>query len=193
MGDRMSAGLTAPGYRQLSGVTAVSVRFLPGDSAAQAALQAQGLPWVQAHSPTPGKMAGADPFVCWRTPRELLAIGFNAPPLRALLDSLSAGQHDLAMAIDVSEALTVFELSGSALECWLMRLVDATAVPREPGTVSSCRLADAPTLLLRLAADSLWLVVERPSALYVAEWLDYTQSAVRAAQITTAKEPATCT
>lgn len=157
MGDRTSAVVSAPGFRQLSGVTAVTVRFLPGDSAAQAALQAQGLPWVQAHSPAPGKIAGADAFVCWRTPRELLAIGLSAPPLLALLDGLSAGQHDLAMAINVSEALTVFELSGSALECWLMRLVDATAVTQDPDTMSSCRLADVPTLLLRLAADSLWL------------------------------------
>ena len=176
MGEVVSVTAEVPGFRLLSGITAVSIRFLAGDTSARAAVEAQGLPWVQ----SPGEMAGTDPFVCWRAPQERFAIGLNAAPLRALLASLAPGQHDLAFAIDVSEALTVFELHGPQLESWLVRVVDATAVPREAGSMSRCRFADVPVLLLRKAVDCLWLVAERPLAPYIADWLEYTRSAVSA-------------
>lgn len=176
MGEASPVTAGVPGFRVLSGVAAVSIRFLAGDTSARAAVEAQGLPWVQ----SPGEMTGTDPFVCWRAPQELLAIGLNAAPLHALLARLAAGQHDLALAIDMSEALTVFELHGPQLDRWLVRVVDATAVPRGAGTMSRSRLADVPVLLLHKAVDSVWLVAERPLAPYIADWLEYSRSALSA-------------
>ena len=162
-----------PRFRLLGGVAAVSIRFLEGDTSAKTALEAHGLPWVQA----PGEMAGKDPFVCWRAPQELLAIGLQAAPQRALLVSLAAGQHALALAVDVSEALTVFELHGPQLDRWLAHVVDATAIPLGAGSMRRCRFADVPVLLLRMAADRLWLVAERPMTPYIEDWLEYSRSA----------------
>lgn len=167
MDELISATTDAPGCRLLSGVTAVSVRFLPGDTAAQAAMLALGLPWVK----SPGEMAGSDPLVCWCGPQELVCVGLDAAPLNPLLASLAPGRQDLALAIDISEAIAVFELHGPQLDRWLHHLVDAAAVPMAAGCVTRCRFADVSALLLRHSIDRLWLVVERPFAPYASNWL----------------------
>lgn len=100
-------------------------------------------------------------------------LGRNAKPLQLLLADLASGKHNAALAVDLSEAVAVLELRGPALDEWLAHLVDANAIPHEPGRVSRCRLADVPAMLLRLEADRLWLVVDRPLEPYVTDWLAY--------------------
>jgi len=175
MDELIAATAAAPGCRLLSGTTVISVRFLPGDNHAQAAVLGVGLPWVS----SPGKMAGSDPFVCWRSTQELIFIGLDAAPLRPLLDSLAPGRHELALATDLSEALAVFELRGPGLDRWLHRLVDTSAVPKEAGCVSRCRFADIAVMLLRPAVDCMWLVVEQPLVPHVSDWLSYAHAGAR--------------
>lgn len=165
-----------PGCRLLGGLTAITIRSLSADSAAAAAVRAQGLAWVD----RPGQLAGTDPVIAWRGPRERIAIGRDGAALRGVLQSLVPGRHDTALAADWSEALVVFELHGAHIDAWLARLVDADAIPVEAGRCSSCRLADAAVLLLRLRADRLWLVVDRPIGPYVRDWLTYAHEAVAA-------------
>jgi sarcosine oxidase gamma subunit len=169
MAEFIAASATRPGARRIHGVTALSVRSLAGDTAAQRAVHKAGLPWVN----LPGELAGADPIVAWRAPQELIVIGCKAGPLRALQHALAPGLHAAALAVDLSEAIAVIEMHGPALDEWLTHLVDASAVPREPGRVSRCRLADVPVMLLRLETDRLWLVVDRPLQRYISDWLAY--------------------
>ncbi|MFZ4626225.1 MAG: hypothetical protein ACOYNF_18565, partial [Rhodoferax sp.] len=116
---------------------------------------------------------GQDPYLAWRGPRESLAIGFQSEPLRAVLDALAPGRSDSAVAVDLSESLAVFELHGVLLDVWLSHLVDAMAIPHKTGRVCRCRLADIPVLILRLDPERVWLVVDRPIAPYLSNWLSY--------------------
>lgn len=156
-----------PGWRPLDGFRAVGLHAWPGDTAARDAVRQAGLPWADA----PGTLAGTDPVVAWRSPREWLLVGRTVEPLQRLLADLAPGRHDLAIAVDQTEALAVLDLHGPALDAWLARLADAAGLPSVPGHASRCRLADMPALLLRLADDRLWLVVDRPRLAHVRDWL----------------------
>jgi sarcosine oxidase gamma subunit len=162
-----------PGYRQLTGITAVTVRHFAGDNSAHDAVLAQGMAW----SDTAGMLTGQDPYLAWRSPQERIALGQQAQPLHALLASLAPGRSDTAVALDVSEALTVFELQGARLDAWLAHLVDAISIPRQSGQCTRCRLADIPVLLLRLDPERVWLVADRPVAPYLSNWLSYSHEA----------------
>jgi hypothetical protein len=158
-----------PGCRQLTGLTAVTIRHFAGDSSAREAVQAQGMSW----SGLPGTLSGKDPYLAWRGPQETLALGSHSAPLYAMLDALAPGRSDSAVAIDLSESLAVFELHGALLDDWLSHLVDAMAIPHQTGRVSRCRLADIPVLLLRLDPERVWLVADRPVTPYLSNWLSY--------------------
>ncbi len=164
------AGLP-PGCRQLVRPQVLTIRHGSGDTLAAAAIARLGLTWCS----QPGRFAGTDPVLAWRGPQEILAIATTGEPLTQLLDSLAPGRHATAVAADLSEALVVLELNASTLAGWLNRLVDVSAVPAEPGGASVCRLVDVPVMLLRLAPDRAWLVVERPLLPYVSDWLAYTR------------------
>lgn len=169
MADLIDAKAGQPGCRQLSGFTALTIRHFAGDSSARQAVQAQGLIWPN----LPGALAGHDPWLAWRSPRETLALGYQSAPLHALLDALAPGRSETAMAVDVSQALAAFELHGPLLDAWLSRLVDAAAIPRQAGRACQCRLADVPVLLLRLDPERLYLLADRPIAPYLGNWLAY--------------------
>ena len=158
-----------PGCRQLTGVTALTVRHFPGDRSAREATHALALSW----SEIPGTLTGQDPYLAWRSPQETLALGLQSAPLQALLHTLAPGRSDSAIAVDLSESLAVFELHGPLLDVWLSHLVDAVAIPSQAGHVSRCRLADIAALLLRLDTERVWLVADRPVTPYLGNWLSY--------------------
>jgi len=161
-----------PGCRQLSGFTALTIRHFAGDRSASAAVQAQGLIWPG----VPGALTGQDPWLAWRSPQETLALGFQSAALHALLQALAPGRSETAVAVDASQALAVFDLHGPLLDAWLSHLVDAAAIPRQPGRVCRCRLADVPVLLLRLDPERLCLIADRPIAPYLGNWLAYSHT-----------------
>jgi hypothetical protein len=172
MADLIDAKAGQPGCRQLSGFTAVTIRYFTGDRSASEAAQAQGLIWPG----VPGALTSHDPWLAWRSPQETLALGFRSAALRALLHALAPGRSETALAVDVSQALAVFELHGPLLDDWLSHLVDAAAIPRQAGRVCRCRLADVPVLLLRLDPERVHLVADRPIAPYLSNWLAYAHS-----------------
>jgi len=172
MADLIDAKAGQPGCRQLSGFTALTIRHFAGDRSASEAVQAQGLIWPG----RPGELTGHDPWLAWRGPQETLAVGFQSAPLHALVHALAPGCSETAMAIEVSQAFAVFELYGPLLDAWLSHLVDAAAIPRLPGRVCGCRLADVPVLLLRLDPERLCLIADRPLAPYLGNWLAYSHS-----------------
>lgn len=172
MADLIDAKAGQPGCRQLSGFTAVTIRYFAGDRSACQAVQAQGLIWPNA----PGALTGHDPWLAWRSPQETLALGFQSSQLHALLHALAPGRSETAMAVDVSQALAVFELHGPLLDAWLSHLVDAAAIPRQTGRVCRCRLADVPVLLLRLDPERVCLIADRPIESYLGNWLSYSHT-----------------
>ncbi len=169
MDERIDAGPGRPGCRLLAGVSAVTVRHFPGDTSALSATQAAGLVWPD----SPGRLTGEDPWTAWRSPQEMLLIGLRRGPLHAVLQSLAPGRSESAVALDLSEALAVFELHGPQIDDWLSHLVDALAIPRQSGCATRCRLADVPVLLLRPDPERVWLVADRPTAPYLGNWLAY--------------------
>lgn len=158
-----------PGFVRLSGLTVITLRHLAGDTSARAAVQDQGLPWCEA----PGELTGSGPWLAWRSPRETLALGFDATLLPALLQALAPGRSESAVAVDLSQALAVFELQGARIDEWLAHLVDASSIPRQAGRAARCRMMDVAVFLLRLDANRLLLLVDRPVAAYVENWLAY--------------------
>ncbi|MEO8858781.1 MAG: hypothetical protein ABI343_17500 [Burkholderiaceae bacterium] len=169
MDERINAEPGCPGCRPLLGVSAITVRHFSGDTRAKAAAQAAGLVWPDG----PGLLTGDDPWMAWRNPHEMLLLGLRREPVHAVLKSLAPGRSDSALALDLSDALAVFELHGPLIDDWLSHLVDALAIPRQSGRVTRCRLADVPVLLLRLDPERVWLVADRPIAPYLGNWLAY--------------------
>ena len=153
----------------LRGLTVLTVRPCEGDDRAAEALRAQALTL----SNVPGDLTGNDPWLAWRSPQETLALGTSARQLDTLRAALAPGTCESAMAAELSDALAVFELHGPRLDGWLAHLVDATAIPREPGRCSRARLADAAVLLLRLEPERIWLVVDSPIHGYLENWLAF--------------------
>lgn len=168
-----------PQWRELSGISAITIRHFTADTDARAALKACHFAWPD----RPGEFNGTDPLVAWRGPQELIALGLDGTYLRLLLTELAPGKFDTALAVDMSEALTVFELSGVHLDEWLAHLVDASAIPRSAGRVTRCRLGDVAVLLLRLDNQRVWLAVDRTFCSYLNSWLAYSHEGAFARNI----------
>jgi len=160
-----------PASRRLEGATVITIGHFPDDTSARAALECAGLDWPE----RAGALHGHDPYVLWRSPKELLALS-SAPAsaaLKPLLRTLAAGENASAVAIDLSEATVILELHGPQLDTWLEHLVDACAIPRVAPQATRCRLADAAVVLLRLDPERLWLVADRALAAYIQDWLAF--------------------
>lgn len=158
-----------PGCREVPGVVVATLRHFAGDTSAAAAITGMGLPWPL----EVGRLAGADPWLAWRAPQEAWLLATRREPVDALLGALAPGQSESAMAAELSDGLITLELHGPQLDDWLAHLVDASAIPRQPGLVTRARMADVAVLLLRLANDRLWLLADRTIAHYLVEWLTY--------------------
>lgn len=158
-----------PSCRLLTGLTAIKVSRFVSDTSVHTAMQSVGM----AFPLTPGELSGSGPWLVWLNPREALALGPDAAPLRQLLATLAPGRSETAMAVDVSDSFATFELQGPRLENWLSHVVDASAIPPEAGRATRCRLIDIPVMLLRLNHECLWLIADRPLGPYLEDWLAY--------------------
>jgi len=85
--------------------------------------------------------------------------------------ALRPGVTALACAVDHSAGTVGIELQGEELDEVLARLMDAAAIAALPGQATRARCADLAVVLLRLQAQRAWLLVERPVADYLLDWL----------------------
>ena len=169
MADLIVAQAGLPGCRAVQRCTAITIRHADGDASAREAVQQQGLTWPE----QPGSLTGADPWLAWRSPSEIIALGLQTQRLTPLLEVLAAGRSESALAAGISEALAVFELHGPMLDEWLAHLVDSTSIPRQTGRATRARMAESAVMLLRFASDRVWLVADASIALYIKDWLVY--------------------
>lgn len=169
MAELIAAEPHLPGCRVVDSFSAVAIRHFPGDTSARDAVHQLGLAWSEA----PGTLTGSDPWLAWRSPRETIAFGLERARSQELLERLAPGRSAGAMTIDVTEALGVIELHGVALDEWLAHLVDAMSIPRQSGRCTRARMAEAAVMLLRIAEDRLWMVIDRPIRAYAEDWLAY--------------------
>ena len=163
-----------PAWSEVSGLHIASLRHLQGDDSVAPCVAALGLAWPVA----PGELSGCAPYLAWRSPRESLFLSMDREPLSALLKALAPGQSETALAIELSEALAVYELRGPTIDLWLSHLVASMSVPSEFGRANCARMADIPVTLLRLHPERLWLLADRPTKLYVKNWLTYSHEGV---------------
>jgi sarcosine oxidase gamma subunit len=178
MRDLIVAANGNPGARALSGTHVITLGHFGGDASAAAAVTAMGLPWPA----EPGKLVGADPWLAWRGPKETLVLATRRAPIDGLLQALAPGQSESAMAAELSDGLTTFELHGPGLDDWLAHLVDASAIPRQAGSVTRARMADAAVWMLRLAPERLWLLADRTISAYIESWLQFSHEGSFAAR-----------
>jgi heterotetrameric sarcosine oxidase gamma subunit len=169
MPDLLVAENGCPGCRELADCFVITLRHFEGDTSIAGALAAQGLGWPV----SAGCVVGAGPWLAWRGPQEALLLSTRREPGEALLKALEPGQSETAMAAELSDGVMTFELHGPALDEWLAHLVDASAIPRQPGRASRTRMAEVSVFLLRLTPDRLWLLADRSMAAYVINWLAF--------------------
>lgn len=154
-----------PGCRPLDGLRVMKLRHAAPSAAAAAALDAIGLAWP----PKTGDVTSTKSVLAVRRQsEETVALGPDAPAFDTLLRAAAPGRHADATALDLSHGIAVIELDGPRLDEWLCHLVGARAIPTAAGRASRVRLTDITVLVVRLANDRLWLVVDRSQCLYFA-------------------------
>ena len=152
----------------------ISLRHLPdaGDSLSMA-LKAAGLSGV----PCPGQVIGQSPWALWLSPSEVILLANNPTQTNAVKTALA--DNPLACAVDQSDGVLALELQGQQLDDLLLRLVDSRSLPCTPGSAVRVRLADIAVILIRHMPDRLWLLVERPQAQYLKNWLKHAGAALQ--------------
>jgi sarcosine oxidase gamma subunit len=125
-----------------------------------------------------GSTCGSDPCLIWRQPGETLAVSSTPKALDPLLARLVATPSAAAAAIDLSHAVIVFELNHRALDAWLSRLVDSSALPRAAGAAWRTRLGEVAVLVVRRSPEQAWLIADRALAHYLAQWLAYSHERI---------------
>ncbi len=169
---QVQSGLRVLLLRHLAGGTVVLQTAL--QSALQTALQTPlpahdlAAPW-----PEPGSCHGADPWLIWSRPTEVLLLTTHHAVAEGLLQALRPGREPLACAVDASSGCAVFELLGAGVAELLPHLFDASAIPPHAGRATRARLMDISVTVIRLAPERAWLVVDRTHGLYAAQWLGY--------------------
>lgn len=161
--------MKVPQYRELVGMHIASLRHLAESNDAQNRLESIGLPW-----PTEiGAFAGNDPLVAWRSPTEKLLLSSQPEPLKLALTEFAPGKYDTLVATELSEALSVHEVSGPHIDEWMAHLVDALAIPTRSGTCTRARMADVAVFLIRLEPEKLWLLSDSTIETYIQNWLEF--------------------
>jgi sarcosine oxidase gamma subunit len=155
----------------------LSMRWLPGGGDAVAGAVAHaGIPSL----PSPGRFTGDDPFVLWRNPTDLMFITGRPGVSERVLLELAPTHGSLAYAVDQSDGLIALELEGPALDEVLPRLMDASAVPLEPGHGTRTRMAEIAVIAVRLAPKRAWILADRAHDRYLAQWVAYATDALAA-------------
>jgi heterotetrameric sarcosine oxidase gamma subunit len=165
---------TVPGCRRLAGARVVCIRHVPASSASRQALQRCALPWPDATGEICLVGDSHVSAIARRQPEELLLVEPEAAQADALLAALEPSQASDAVAIDLSHGMLVLALEGPQLDLWLSHFVDASAIPRRSGSAKRTRLVDIAVLLMRLDAETVWLVADRALAPYLSNWLTFT-------------------
>ncbi|MFN0183427.1 MAG: hypothetical protein ACKVQR_06360 [Aquabacterium sp.] len=156
--------------RVVPGLRILSLRHLPGGAAAlNAAVAAHGLTPL----PEPGTFRGADPWLLWVAPAELLLLTTSSAVADGVLQALTPGREALACVLDQSAGCLVIELKGDAVADVLLHLLDVSAVPQQPGRGTRTRLMDVGAVVLRLETDRVFLVMDRAHGVYVAQWIKH--------------------
>ena len=172
---------SAPGCRRLNGVHVVTLRHAASSPLAREAMQRLNLPWPAATGELEVTAGTCGTVVVRRQPEELLLVGPASgqaeAPLAPLLAALAPGQASDSVAVDLTHGMLVLALEGPQLEPWLSHLVDARAIPCRNGSATRTRLVDVAVLLMRLDTETVWLVVDRTLAPYLANWLAFTHEA----------------
>jgi heterotetrameric sarcosine oxidase gamma subunit len=181
---RLAAAALAPcnrpgaggcGVRLVEPIHTLALRLLPGSDAADLAAAARlaGL-----DAPAPGTFTGIEPALLWRNPTEWLFLTTQLHEARRLCDALPPKAGSCCHAVDQSDGIIVFELLGPGIDDVLVRLMDASAVPRRTGMGTRARLADIAAFVMRRSASSAWVVADRSNGPYLADWLAYAHAGV---------------
>ena len=142
---------------------AVQVRPLPGLRLIQ--VRGRSLPKdaLAAIGPDPAPLTWQGPLV-WTGPNERLIVAPGDWDARAL-EQLPPGCH----ALDLSQGLAAFELSGPGAEALVRG--ETAAVRFEPGFAARLRFADLAVVILVLDARRIRLLAERSVAAWLFDWL----------------------
>lgn len=142
----------------------VSVRVMPGADTGWTQTLGTNAP---ARLPLPGRFDGDAVRWVWRSPTEYWAVTAHAAHRQALLLALGPGSRPDACAVDHSAGTLGFALEGHRLDDVLARLMDAAAIPAEPGRAVRARCVDLAVVMLRIDSRQAWLLVERPVAAHL--------------------------
>jgi heterotetrameric sarcosine oxidase gamma subunit len=121
--------------------------------------------------PLPGRFEGDAVRVVWCGPTDYWLVTQQAALLDAMAQALQPGAAELVCAIDHSAGTVGIDLQGNDIDGLLARLMDATAIPAGPGQAARVRCADLAVVVLRVHMQRAWLLVERPVAHFLCEWL----------------------
>lgn len=134
--------------------------------------------WIEAlhgvgvmRPPLPGTFEGDVVRAVWCGPTEYWLVTQQADLLDAMTRALQPGAAELIYAIDHSAGTVGFEVQGNDIDRLLARLIDAVAIPARPGQAARVRCADLAVVVLRVHMQRAWLLVERPVAHFLLEWL----------------------
>lgn len=168
---RLDGDPSAPGALRLAWLDplrVVAVRALPAAACSWIDLLREG---GVTRLPEPGHFEGDAVRVAWRSPTEYWIVTRQPALLDRVVEALRPGATALACAVDRSAGTVGIALQGEDIDQWLARLVDAAALPARAGQATRARCADLPVVLLRVQAQRVWLLVERPVADFLVGWL----------------------
>lgn len=163
--DRIGQGFS---IRMPAKYSTVSIQIEHGASSVghPAAIRGIALPHA------PNTTAGRDPLLWWRGPDHWLATseGLRASELVAELTAATEGH--LSAVVDISDAVTTFQLLGSAVPALLARgtSLDLDREAFGPGRCARTRLAGLAALLRPLEEHGYEVLVDRSEAQFLLDW-----------------------
>lgn len=130
----------------------------------------------------PGKQAL---FVVRTRPGEMLLVSLSEgrSPMPSGLSGIfercaaATATRPLLSTIEDSDGVCAFRLWGTQARAILLRLADATSLPRTPGTATQLRLADL-RVLIAWHSDSYTVLIPPPYRSFFVDWLRYAAEGV---------------
>ncbi len=167
MAETLTTCVAAPGVTATlePGVPVLSLRYFDsGGEFASAAARA-----CAARLPPTRCVVRAGALVlAWRSPTETLCLAPGEAALAAIGEALRGVPG--GCCVELSGALSAIHLEGERLDEVVSRLGSLAAAP-EVGAAERARLADLAVLVLRLDPAGASLLVERPLAEHLMEWI----------------------
>jgi hypothetical protein len=121
--------------------------------------------------PAPGRWVGEAARVVWCGPREFLLLSEDRRMVDSVLQRLRPGQMPHTLAVDRTAGTLGVEIRRPALREFMVRLVDASALPAGPQGASRGRCMDLAVTLINVESDAMWLLAERAAGVALALWL----------------------